>query len=161
MLSIDGEDLRHELKYARDEKDILEEQVHSSQRKINSLEKTLEALQKDLGSRSDNDLVVDETKASHLAELEKQLEDKSMHIMELQDKHREIRDNYDELKADHERIKQKYYDLKRKNYRKSKTQSIGSINTAQQARQRYSIKLFSLRSIVTIFQLCILQTSIW
>jgi len=153
VLSIDEEDLRYELKYVREGRDSLEEQLHSTQRILNSREKTIEALQRDLGSRSDNDLVVDETTASHLAELEKELEDKSTFITELQDKHRETCDDYDELKADHEKMRQKYYDLKRRNYRKSKSQSIGSSGAGQQARQRYPIKTNDWRDI-TMFLVC-------
>ncbi len=135
VIETEEEDIRHELKYACEEKTAFMEQLHAAQKKINKQEKIIEGLQKELGSRSENDLIVDEDQLSHFSYLEAQLAEKKVIIIELQDKYREINDSFDELKADHEKMKQKYYAMKRKNYHKTKNQPL-SQSVGAPTRQR-------------------------
>ena len=131
------------------------EQLSSAQWKLQKKDKTIEALQKDLGSRSENDLIVDESQVSRFTELEGQLADKNGYILGLQDKLREINDNCDELKADHEKMRQKYYALKRKTFQKSQSLSNSQVKAGQQFRPRFGniSKLVLLQS--SLLNICL------
>ena len=99
-------------------------------------------LQKDLGSRSDHDIVDDETQMNRLDELENELSRKAALINELQDKLRAIQDNCDELKAENERMKQKNLAQKRA-MQKSNSLPNASKSNFMGSKKRYNNVFFT------------------
>ncbi len=112
-LIIEEERLRQELKYAQEDAENAMHQLTAVRTELSQKERTIAMLQKDLGSRSDNDLFDDGSHVSRLNEMENEISEKNVFISELQDKLRETQDTCDELKADNERMKQKNLSQKR------------------------------------------------
>ncbi len=97
-------------------------------------DRTIATLQKELGNRSEHDIIYDESHSYRVVELENELTDKGELINELQDKLRAIQDTCDELKAENERMKQKNIAQKR-----SMQKSHSLPNTSMGQRRRYII----------------------
>lgn len=107
------EKLRQELRYAQDDTEDITEQLNLARKELIKKDKTIASLKKDLGSRSDHDMLDDGSQVSRIGELEIELSEKNELITELQEKLREIQDSCDELKAENEKMKQKYVSQKR------------------------------------------------
>lgn len=104
---VEEEKLREDLKFANEEVVEMTQQLASARKEIGKKERTIAILQKDLGSRSEHDIIDDESHMLRVNELENEVSEKIALISELQEKLREIRDNCDELKAENERMRHK------------------------------------------------------
>lgn len=125
------------MKYAIDDSTKLSRQLSSAGRELTKRDKTIEMLQRDLGSRSEHDFIVDESQMSQMTELESRLTEKNVLISQLQDKLREIQDNCDELKADNEKMKQKHIAIKRTMQKSKSLTSAPNSSTA--SKKRYAL----------------------
>lgn len=105
--------MREKLKYANEDISEISQQLATAHREIAVKDKTIAMLQRDLGSRSSNDIIDDESHMHHLNDLETKLSEKTDLLNELQDKLRVHQDTCDELKAENEKLKQKLMDQKR------------------------------------------------
>lgn len=104
---LEEEKLREKVKYAQDDVNEVTQQLIVARKEIGKKDRTIAALQRDLGSRSEHDIIDDESHMYRVGELENVLTEKNACINELQDKLRAIQDTCDELKAENERMKQK------------------------------------------------------
>lgn len=107
------EKLREDLKFALEDANEVTQQLSQARKELNKKDRMITMLQKDLGSRSEHDIIDDESQMKLLVDLENELSEKKVCIDELQDKMREVQDKCDELKAENERIRQKNMAQKR------------------------------------------------
>lgn len=136
--SPEEEKLREDLKYAHDDVNDVTQQLHLARKELEKKDSTIAMLQRDHGSRSDNDIIDDETQMQRLDDLENEISGKNVIIGELQDKLRTIQDTCDELKAVNETMKQKNLAQKRA---RQKSQSLPNTvrNNAMASKKRYII----------------------
>lgn len=111
-------------------------QLLMARKDLGKKDRTIAMLQKELGNRSEHDIIYDESHPHRVVELENELSEKGELIDDLQDKLRAIQDNYDELKAENERMKQKNLSQKRS---MQKSQSLPNAYVGQ--RRRLVMKL--------------------
>lgn len=113
MYTVEEEKLREDLKFANEDAAEMTRQLSAARKEIGKKERTIAMLQKDLGSRSEHDIIDDESHVHRVNELEDEVSTKDALISELQVKLRETLDNCDELKAENERMRQKNIAQKR------------------------------------------------
>lgn len=135
---LEEEKLREDLKYAQDDVNDLSQQLLLVQKELGKKDRTIAVLQRDLGNRSEHDLIGDETQLHHLEKLENELSERNVFVSELQDKLRATQDNCDELKAENERMKQKNLAQKRA-MQKSHSLPNTSRNLVMSSKKRYYI----------------------
>ena len=105
--------MRENFKFAHDDVEKVTQQLTMARKEIVKKDRTIAMLQRDLGSRSEHDIIDDETHGHRVNELETEVTEKIALISELQDKLREMQDMCDELKATNERMKHKNLAQKR------------------------------------------------
>lgn len=110
---VEEEKLREDLKFANEDIAEVTQQLAAARKEMGKKDRTIAMLQKDLGSRSEHDIIDDESHMHRMNELENEVSDKIALISELQDKLRETQDKCDELKAENERMRQKNIAQKR------------------------------------------------
>ena len=136
--------MREDLKFANEDVAEMTQQLSTARKEIGKKERTIAMLQKDLGSRSDHDIIDDESHVHRVNELENEVSEKDVLISELQDKLRETLDNCDELKAENERMRHKNIAQKRsmqKSYSMPNTR-----NTSAKRRLVVAVKNSSLHN---------------
>ena len=120
--------MREKLKYANEDVSEISQQLAAAHKEIVAKDKTITMLQRDLGSRSSNDIIDDESHMHQLNDLETELSEKSDLLGELQDKLRVYQDTCDELKAENERLKQKWMAQKRTMQKSHSIPSSGMVS---------------------------------
>lgn len=113
VILIEEEKLREDLKFANEDVIDMTHHLSLARKEVGKKDRTIAMLQSNLGSRSEHDIVDDESYMHRVNELENEVSEKIALISELQDKLRETQDTCDELKAENERMKQKNMAQKR------------------------------------------------
>jgi peptidoglycan hydrolase CwlO-like protein len=136
LMFLEEEKLRQDLKFASEDFLEVTQQLSSLRKEMGKKDRTIAMLQKDLGSRSDHDIIDDVSHVHRVNELENSVSEKTAVISDLQDKLREAHDKCDELKAENERMRQKNIAQKRS---MQKSYSLPNTRTSS-AKRRYVVR---------------------